>query len=382
MIILEKPYVSEFLKETIERNGFKVLDNEVSREIGIRKELLTSDNEIINNYATNTPLYTNSENSINWVTSKLKQFPIAGFIDAVKNKYKFRQLIKEVYPNFYFQEFNIKDMDKVDVSNIKFPVIVKPSVGFLSLGVYRVACREDWESLKKKITEDIDKNKGIFPEVVYKSDKFIIEEYIAGDEFAVDAYFDNNGEPVILNIFHHIFSSDDDVSDRLYMSSKRIINENMAPMTELLVKIGKSIGLKQFPLHIEVRKRGNDIIPIEINPMRFAGFCLTDNSWFGYGINSYEYYLKQQKPDWNKLLEGKDELVYTFIVLDMPANVNARDIQAFNYEGLKSKFHKVLDLRRLDYTKYNMFGTMFTESPENSKELDYILRTDLKEFII
>lgn len=382
MIILEKPYVSEFLKETIERNGFKVLDNEVSREMGIRKELLTSDNEIINNYATNTPLYTNSENSINWVTSKLKQFPIAGFIDAVKNKYKFRQLIKEVYPNFYFQEFNIKDIDKVDVSNIKFPVIVKPSVGFLSLGVYRVACREDWESLKKKITEDIDKNKGIFPEVVYKSDKFIIEEYIAGDEFAVDAYFDNNGEPVILNIFHHIFSSDDDVSDRLYMSSKRIINENMAPMTELLVKIGKSIGLKQFPLHIEVRKRGNDIIPIEINPMRFAGFCLTDNSWFGYGINSYEYYLKQQKPDWNKLLEGKDELVYTFIVLDMPANVNARDIQAFNYEGLKSKFHKVLDLRRLDYTKYNMFGTMFTESPENSKELDYILRTDLKEFII
>lgn len=382
MIILEKPYVSEFLKETIERNGFKVLDNEVSREMGIRKELLTSDNEIINNYATNTPLYTNSENSINWVTSKLKQFPIAGFIDAVKNKYKFRQLIKEVYPNFYFQEFNIKDIDKVDVSNIKFPVIVKPSVGFLSLGVYRVACREDWESLKKKITEDIDKNKGIFPEVVYKSDKFIIEEYIAGDEFAVDAYFDNNGEPVILNIFHHIFSSDDDVSDRLYMSSKRIINENMAPMTELLVKIGMSIGLKQFPLHIEVRKRGNDIIPIEINPMRFAGFCLTDNSWFGYGINSYEYYLKQQKPDWNKLLEGKDELVYTFIVLDMPANVNARDIQAFNYEGLKSKFHKVLDLRRLDYTKYNMFGTMFTESPENSKELDYILRTDLKEFII
>lgn len=382
MIILEKPYVSEFLKETIERNGFKVLDNEVSREMGIRKELLTSDNEIINSYATNTPLYTNSENSINWVTSKLKQFPIAGFIDAVKNKYKFRQLIKEVYPNFYFQEFNIKDIDKVDVSNIKFPVIVKPSVGFLSLGVYRVACREDWEPLKKKITEDIDKNKGIFPEVVYKSDKFIIEEYIAGDEFAVDAYFDNNGEPVILNIFHHIFSSDDDVSDRLYMSSKRIINENMAPMTELLVKIGKSIGLKQFPLHIEVRKRGNDIIPIEINPMRFAGFCLTDNSWFGYGINSYEYYLKQQKPDWNKLLEGKDELVYTFIVLDMPANVNARDIQAFNYEGLKSKFHKVLDLRRLDYTKYNMFGTMFTESPENSKELDYILRTDLKEFII
>ena len=32
MIILEKPYVSDFLIETIKNNNFPVLDNEISRK--------------------------------------------------------------------------------------------------------------------------------------------------------------------------------------------------------------------------------------------------------------------------------------------------------------------------------------------------------------
>lgn len=381
MIILEKPYVSEFLKTTIECNQFEVLDNEVSREMGINAALLRDSRDFVNEYDENTPLYTNSENSIGWVASNLSKYPVAGFVDLVKNKYKFRQLIKSIYPDFYFCEFDVEDIDSIKIDEIKFPVIVKPSVGFLSLGVYRVGNATEWEDLKKRIIEDIERNKGMFPDVVYRADKFVIEEYIAGDEYAVDAYFDGNGEPVILNIFHHVFSSDDDVSDRLYISSKRIIEDNLVPMTDMLRKIGEALELKQFPLHIEVRKRDNDIIPIEINPMRFAGFCLTDNAWFGYGINSYEYYLGQKKPDWNAILKGKDGVVYTFIVLDMPSDVRAKDVASFDYEGLKAKFTKVLDLRQLDYTKYNMFGTMFTASPERSPELDYILRTDFREFI-
>ena len=41
-------------------------------------------------------------------------------------------------------------------------------------------------------------------------------------------------------------------------------------------KIGKEIGYKNFPFHIELRIDKDKIIPIEINPMRFCGWCITD----------------------------------------------------------------------------------------------------------
>lgn len=60
------------------------------------------------------------------------------------------------------------------------------------------------------------------------------------------------------------------------------------------------MNLKNFPAHIEIRidKNGN-INPIEVNPLRFGGWCTTgDISWYAYGFNSYEYFLKGKKPDW------------------------------------------------------------------------------------
>ena len=46
MIILNKPYVSDFLIETINKNGFSVLDNEVARNY-LPKECLTSTEDAI-----------------------------------------------------------------------------------------------------------------------------------------------------------------------------------------------------------------------------------------------------------------------------------------------------------------------------------------------
>ena len=40
--------------------------------------------------------------------------------------------------------------------------------------------------------------------------------------------------------------------------------------------LAKLAGLKNFPLHTEVRvNEKGEIIPIEVNPMRFGGWCTT-----------------------------------------------------------------------------------------------------------
>ena len=57
-------------------------------------------------------------------------------------------------------------------------------------------------------------------------------------------------------------------------------------------------------------------------------------------------------------------------------------ITVFDYDRVLSKFERPLDLRKIDYREYPVFGFLFVEmSEENFSEIDVILKSDLTEFI-
>ena len=64
MIILEKPYVSDFLVETIKKNKFSVLENEVSATF-FAKDFLVNQKDAIK-CSSNELFYSNSENQSNF----------------------------------------------------------------------------------------------------------------------------------------------------------------------------------------------------------------------------------------------------------------------------------------------------------------------------
>ena len=219
-----------------------------------------------------------------------------------------------------------------------------------------------------------------FPESVLNSSKFIIEEVIEGEEYAVDAYYNDNGEPVIMNIFKHPFVSEDDVSDRAYISSKEIIEENLELFKKVLYETGNKIGFKNFPVHIELIKRSNnEVIPVEINPMRFAGWCTTDLAYFAYGINIYEYFAYNKKPDWKQILKDKKDKIFYFAMAEVPSGVDKTKIK-FDYEKLKTCFSKILDYRKIDFLNKPMFAVIFGET-QNEAEINKILELNMKDFI-
>lgn len=317
MFILNKPYVSDLLKETIEKNMYNVLKNETSTALNFAENtMLLSDKEFIDKFKNKNLLYTNSENSIEWILKNIPDSDTARNITLFKNKFKFRELIKEIYPDFFYKEVKIEELHTIDISSIKKPFILKPTIGFLSLGVYTIFNDTEFQNVIKTIAIDIEKNKNLFPKEVIDTSSFIIEEYIEGDEYAFDAYYNSNGEPVILNILHHLFSSKEDVSDRLYVTSKKIIEENLEKFEKFLKKIGSITHITNFPVHVEVRVKDHKIIPIEINPMRFAGWCTTDVAFYSYEVNPYSYFMEQKKVDWKAVLANKDEKIYSLIVLE------------------------------------------------------------------
>ena len=135
-----------------------------------------------------------------------------------------------------------------------------------------------------------------------------------------------------------------------------------------------------MPAHVEIRVENERIIPIEFNPMRFAGWCTTDLIEFAFGFKTYDYFLRNQIPDWKTLLKGKENKLYTLIILNKPKGYES--IQNFDYEALCKRFRKVLCLRKLDYNQFPVFGFLFTETESNCRqELDDMMKSDLSEFI-
>ena len=117
--------------------------------------------------------------------------------------------------------------------------------------------------------------------------------------------------------------------------------------------------------------------------MRFGGWCTTaDISFLAYGFNPYLYYYNQEKPDWSQLLRGKGGKLFSVVVLDNSTGVEISKIKLFDYDRLLAKFKQPLELRKIDFQQYPVFGFLFTETAaDNFSELQDILDSDLREFI-
>ncbi len=385
MILLDKPYASPFLIKTIEKNQWPVIATPIAKKmignhhvnwIGENKaaEILTNNEDTI--------LYSNSENALAWVEKKIKNSSFNKYANLFKDKAKFREILKEIYPDFQFLKVKLDELDSLDPEILPFPFVIKPSIGFFSVGVYVVRNKEEWKKTKKKLLE-ADFNH-LFPQNVLNTSFFIIEELIEGEEFAVDFYYNSQGKPIILNITKHLFASETDTSDRVYTTSKDIVESHIDEFTRFLDDLGQIIKIRNFPAHAEIRvtKKG-EIIPIEINPLRFGGWSTTaEILGIGIGYNTYEAYFNQHIPDWTRIFNGKEDKMYSIIILDNNSGISASEIKYFDYDKLAADLENTLKIRKFDIKKDPVFGFVFAEtSKNNKKELIEILQSDLTKYI-
>ncbi len=387
MVILDKPFVSDFLRTTLEKNGFPVVDTPLVRQLVGDKQLkLISEEEAVwmKKQDDDLLVYSNSENSIAWIEKHLPFSSLPDKIRLFKNKIAFREAIREMYPGYFFKGISYPALDELDISSVPFPFIIKPAVGFFSMGVYKVDHVQEWPGVLQNIKNEIAENKEIYPKEVINTTEFIIEEAVEGEEYAIDCYFDRTGEPVILNIMQHVFASGKDVSDRLYYTSKKIVKQNLKRFSRFLREMNRFTVAENFPAHIEVRvSRDGRVFPIEVNPMRFGGWCSSpDMAWYAFGINEYEYYFNRRKPDWESILNKMKNTVFAIVILDNSTGIDGKDIAAFDYDRLLSEFQRPLDIRKADFREYPLFGMLFCEtSHEKAPEIEHILRSNLRKYV-
>jgi hypothetical protein len=386
MYLIDKPYISDFLIDTIKENYYQVVATKEAKELVADASLnWISEEEAIETikYNPSQRIYSNSENVLSWIDNHFGESELSKQINILKDKAKFREQIKALFPEFKFQKIKLENIQNITTGELSFPFVIKPSIGFLSVGVYIVKGENDWIKVKEKITPH--NLKSIFPQNVLDTSHFIIEDYIQGEEYAIDYYHNDKGKVVILNILHHVFSRETDTSDRVYSTSKAIINQHKAELEQFLTTIGAKLNLKNFPAHAELRiDKNGKITPIEINPLRFGGWCTTgDLSGITIGLNSYKYYFENTCPNWETIYQGKENKIFSIIILDNNSGIKPADIAKFDYKVLANDFENPILIRTLDINKYPLFGFVFTETDKKNKEELYdILRSDLRKYII
>jgi len=385
MFLIDLPYASDFLIEKIKENKYELVATEVAREL-VKDDSISWISEeqaaIYIRENPDTPLYTNSENALTWIDNHLNDTSFAQQARLFKDKVKFRELIRTSYPDFFFRTVELRDIPCLSLDDLPLPFVIKPSVGFFSIGVHVVKSKDDWAQAKKELS--IKKLESIYPKNVLDTSVFIIEEYIEGEEFAIDCYYNQQGQVVILNILHHKFSSGADTSDRVYTTSMEIVQKYQKPFGDFLHSIGRQAGLKNFPAHVELRITHEGAIQaIEVNPLRFGGWCTTaDLLGIATGISPYEFYIRNEKPDWSKVFNGKADKKFSIIVLNNNSGYTPDQIEHFDYKLLGNDFEKPLMIRALEVNKYSVFGFLFAEtSPGNEAELNNILVSDLRKYI-
>lgn len=385
MFILEDPYVSELLASTAAAAGRPVLDTPAARRaLSDRGVQLASDAEFA--AAASAPgarVYSNSENAIGWIARHLTGTGLPQNIALFKDKFAFREIVSDLYPGYRYAGLDLAELRSFDPHSMGGPFVVKPAVGFFSMGVHVVASPAEWPATVAAIEREVESFARIYPTQVLELTRFIVEQAIEGDEYAVDAYFGSEGAPVLVNVYGHLFASADDVSDRVYYTSVELVDRLRDPILDFLAEVGRRTELRNFPIHAEVRiDSSGRVAPIEINPMRFGGWCATDLAYFAYGVNPYRCYLDDECPDWDAIARERAGRVTALVVADLPASVTLADIESVDYDSFAARFSRVLELRPTDYNRYPVFAFTFVDVPgDDLSELRAVLGADLTTYL-
>ena len=100
MFILDGPYVSDYLKESIVKYNIPVLKTDYSKSLIPDKEVnFVLPSDLIKFFANgNHPLlYSNTENAIGWISRNLHFTELPDKIDLFKDRVRFREFLSLIF---------------------------------------------------------------------------------------------------------------------------------------------------------------------------------------------------------------------------------------------------------------------------------------------
>lgn len=314
-----------------------------------------------------------SEASLEIVKEKLTDVSKKNAIDYLKDKHKFREILSDIYPYYQYRKIKFDDIENLKINK---KTVLKPLKGCFGTAVKIIDQNSDLKLISQEIKQEVNKNSSVLPESVLSHNDFILEDYITGDEYAIDMFYDEKGEPNIVNIYYHPMPKIDSYLHMIYYTSKDVFDKIYDNAIIFFKKLNKILKVKNFILHSEF-KFNNELFPIEINSMRYGGMGLGNMIYHSVGINPYEYFNNGKSPDWNAIWKKNKKDNFAFFIAYNGTNVNL-DTQEPDIDKLKNDFTDILCEQIFDYKSQLAFGIFCIR--ESSKNLQKLLRIDFNDY--
>ncbi len=354
-------------------NGLvKMIPHTVDLQVFTENELAKSDIR----FDANDKVCILSETSLALVKSRLNDNSQIKAVELLKDKYEFRKILSKIYPNYFFQTVGIDEIQNLQVDK---KCVIKPQKGFFGTAVLEIDKTTDMQKIKNQIESEVNKNSSLFPEEMLSSKSFLVEQFIEGEEYAVDMFYNDKGEAVIVNLYHHPMPKHPEYLQMLYYSSKKVFDEINAKSVHFFEELNNILQVKNIALHAEFRLKNNDYIPIEINPMRYGGMALGTMVYYGLNVNPYQTFANNEKPNWNTIWNKTEnkEAVYAYMIAYNGKTADVRNKKP-DIERFKKEFTQVLKSNVYPFENQLTFGTFVLKETEGN--LRHILQLDFDDF--
>jgi ATP-grasp domain len=315
-----------------------------------------------------------SEAALEIVVSRIEDPARKNAIEVLKNKYTFRKMLNVIYPDYQYQF--IKFQDIVDLK-ITQKSVIKPVKGVFGTAVRIIDRDTDLPNLAMELQAELSKNVDIFSESVLSKSDFIVEQYLEGEEYAVDMFYNNMGVPCIVNIYHHPMPKNQAYLHMIYYSSQEVFDDIYAKAKYFFIELNQVLDVTNIPMHGEFKFDGDRLMPIEINTLRFGGMGLGNLVFHTLKVNPYTYFLNDIEPDWQTIWQDNSVDLFAFFIAYNGINSNANNTQP-NRERLKQKFTKILLERTFDHQNQLAFGIYCLK--ETKQNISTLLEIEFDDF--
>ena len=246
-------------------------------------------------------LFVPSQSSLDPVMERMDCPERLDGIEQLSDKYRCRSAMEPMFPDFEFHGMELSEIHEEMFSPDR-KYIIKPVKGFFGVGVREIGDPRDIPAIKEEIRNDLKKSSGFFSDRIFSGEKMIIEQYIEGDEYAVDMFYSEEGKPEIVNIAHHPLPKNRAYDHVLYYTNRRVFQEIYEKAESFFTRLNEIVGITSFPVHAEFRiGKTGELVPIELNPLRYGGFGMADLGYWAFGQCPYYSFFQNRAYDWDKI---------------------------------------------------------------------------------
>ncbi|MFA5994957.1 MAG: ATP-grasp domain-containing protein [Patescibacteria group bacterium] len=328
-------------------------------------------------FTTDDYIYVPDETSVPSVLEKYSSNTTPQKIKQIKNKKQCRELLQDSHSDFYFAAITLDKLPTVKIASGK-KYIIKPQQGFFGIGVRAMDSTTNLARLAQELKVEIQKSGSFFSSQVFTSNDFLIEEYITGDEYTFDLFYNATGNPVITNFCHHPLSAIQDYFHLLYYTNEEIYHTYAKQVVDLFTALNKKLHIKNLPIHAEFKEKNGRLMPIELNVPRFGGFGLADLPYYGFGVNPYQHFFDSTAPDWQTIFQSHRHKYYGWVLCYNPIGLNLNEYRP-DYDKLKQDLGEILHFEKLDYNVNPVFA--ITYIAKNSKtDFSKITQLDFRNY--